>query len=279
MPQATSAGGHVLAEMDIQAIHLRLDSREDLSVSECFRLLFVIRSDSMLSLGGRLYSLDTGSVLILPPGAGASLVYGTHCEYTEISVLTAAEDPLQMKAQLERLARGLSHIRLSAAKTEAFQATLIRLSELRATGRDRGRAAYARLYDLIADLVSETRQAIGPAVFETKGSSRLVREIKAYLDLHFTRHITLGDLANRFYVSPSHLCRVFKEETGRRPFAYINDLRIERAVSLLKAGQRSGSTGDACGYRTDQHFIKEFRARMGTTPGRFRISFLKNKEL
>ena len=81
----------------------------------------------------------------------------------------------------------------------------------------------------------------------------------------------------RFFVSPSHLCRVFKSEIGRRPFAYINDLRIDRAASLLRSGLTMSKVRDICGYHSDQHFIKEFRARMDTTPGRFRLSFLSRK--
>ena len=158
-----------------------------------------------------------------------------------------------------------------------MRAALMRLDELIATGQGTGKAAYARVYDLIVDLVTQSKNAVGIATLETKSTTRLARDIKAYLDLSFTEDITLDGLAARFFVSPSHLCRVFKAEIGRRPFAYINDLRIDRAASLLRSGLAMSQVRDICGYHSDQHFIKEFRARTDTTPGRYRRSFLVRK--
>lgn len=269
--------GFGIDHLSIAGFSMRITSRHVLDVSECFRLLLISRSDSMLSLSGRLYSLDSGSVVILPPRADGAFVYGSQCSYTQIAFCPAANDPLDLSAQLRRLSRGLTHIRLRGTKAESMRAALMRLDELIATGQGTGKAAYARVYDLIVDLVTQSKNAVGIAALEAKPTIRLARDIKAYLDLSFTEDITLDSLAARFFVSPSHLCRVFKAEIGRRPFAYINDLRIDRAASLLRSGLAMSKVRDICGYHSDQHFIKEFRARMDTTPGRFRLSFLSRK--
>lgn len=273
----TGSQGFGLSHLSITGFSLHITSRYALDISECFRLLLIGRSDSMLSLSGRLYSLDSGSVAILPPQAEGTFVYGSQCSYTQIAFCAAANDPLDLSAQLHRLSRGLTHIRLCSTKADAMRASLMRLDELIAIGQGTGKAAYARVYDMIVDLVTESKNAVGIATLETKSTTRLARDIKAYLDLSFTEDITLDSLAARFFVSPSHLCRVFKAEIGRRPFAYINDLRIDRAASLLRSGLAMSQVRDICGYHSDQHFIKEFRARMDTTPGRFRISFLERK--
>ena len=266
-----------LSHLSIAGFSLHITSRHVLDISESFRLLLIGRSDSMLSLSGRLYSLDSGSVAILPPQAEGTFVYGSQCSYTQIAFCAAANDPLDLSAQLHRLSRGLTHIRLRSTKADAMRAALMRLDELIAIGQGTGKAAYARVYDMIVDLVTESKNAVGIATLETKSTTRLARDIKAYLDLSFTEDITLDGLAARFFVSPSHLCRVFKAEIGRRPFAYINDLRIDRAASLLRSGLAVSQVRDICGYHSDQHFIKEFRARTDTTPGRYRLSFSVRK--
>ena len=266
-----------LSHLSIAGFSLHITSRHVLDISECFRLLLIGRSDSMLSVSGRLYSLDSGSVAILPPQAEGTFVYGSQCSYTQIAFYPAANDPLDLSAQLHRLSRGLTHIRLHGTKAESMRAALMRLDELIAISQGTGKAAYARVYDMIVDLVTESKNAVGIAALEAKPTTRLARDIKAYLDLSFTEDITLDGLAARFFVSPSHLCRVFKAEIGRRPFAYINDLRIDRAASLLRSGLAVSQVRDICGYHSDQHFIKEFRARTDTTPGRYRLSFLVRK--
>ena len=273
----TGSQGFGLGHLSITGFSLHITSRYVLDISECFRLLLIGQSDSMLSLSGRLYSLDSGSVAILPPQAEGTFVYGSQCSYTQIAFCAAANDPLDLSAQLHRLSRGLTHIRLRSTKADAMRAALMRLDELIAIGQGTGKAAYARVYDMIVDLVTESKNAVGIATLETKSTTRLARDIKAYLDLSFTEDITLDGLAARFFVSPSHLCRVFKAEIGRRPFAYINDLRIDRAASLLRSGLAVSQVRDICGYHSDQHFIKEFRARTDTTPGRYRLSFLVRK--
>ena len=266
-----------LSHLSIAGFSLHITSRHVLDISECFRLLLIGRSDSMLSVSGRLYSLDSGSVAILPPQAEGTFVYGSQCSYTQIAFYPAANDPLDLSAQLHRLSRGLTHIRLHGTKAESMRAALMRLDELIAISQGTGKAAYARVYDMIVDLVTESKNAVGIAALEAKPTTRLARDIKAYLDLSFTEDITLDGLAARFFVSPSHLCRVFKAEIGRRPFAYINDLRIDRAASLLRSDLAVSQVRDICGYHSDQHFIKEFRARTDTTPGRYRLSFLVRK--
>ena len=274
---APASDGFCLSHLSIAGFSLHITSRHVLDISECFRLLLIGRSDSMLSLSGRLYSLDSGSVAILPPQAEGTFVYGSQCSYTQIAFCAAANDPLDLSAQLHRLSRGLTHIRLRSTKADAMRAALMRLDELITIGQGTGKAAYARVYDMIVDLVTESKNAVGIATLEAKSTTRLARDIKAYLDLSFTEDITLDGLAARFFVSPSHLCRVFKAEIGRRPFAYINDLRIDRAASLLRSGLAVSQVRDICGYHSDQHFIKEFRARTDTTPGRYRLSFLVRK--
>ena len=274
---APALDGFSLSHLSITGFSLHITSRHVLDISECFRLLLIGRSDSMLSVSGRLYSLDSGSVAILPPQAEGTFVYGSQCSYTQIAFYPAANDPLDLSAQLHRLSRGLTHIRLHGTKAESMRAALMRLDELIAISQGTGKAAYARVYDMIVDLVTESKNAVGIAALEAKPTTRLARDIKAYLDLSFTEDITLDGLAARFFVSPSHLCRVFKAEIGRRPFAYINDLRIDRAASLLRSGLAVSQVRDICGYHSDQHFIKEFRARTDTTPGRYRLSFLVRK--
>ena len=46
--------------------------------------------------------------------------------------------------------------------------------------------------------------------------------------------LTLDEVANACFLSKSHFCKIFKEETGRTFKAYLNDIRIERAKDLLK---------------------------------------------
>ena len=114
---APASDGFGLSHLSIAGFSLHITSRHVLDISECFRLLLFGQSDSMLSLSGRLYSLDSGSVAILPPQAEGTFVYGSQCSYIQIAFYPAANDPLDLSAQLQRLSRGLTHIRLRGNKS------------------------------------------------------------------------------------------------------------------------------------------------------------------
>lgn len=247
-----------------------IDGKARLEPSEHLRLLFIVRVDCMLAVPGHLYALSPRSVIVLPAGAEGDLVYGRSCHYIELSLALGEEDPLGLQSQITRLCRGLTHLRFASTKFEALTATLIRLSDLIAMREDLGKAAYARLYDLIVDLVAEGKSAVEETAHEASSGSHLARDVKAYIDLAFTEQLSLKSLASRFYVSEAHLCRAFKSEIGRRPFEYINDLRIKRAADLLQSGHSIRQARDGSGFHTDQHFYKEFKRRMGTAPGKYR---------
>lgn len=54
------------------------------------------------------------------------------------------------------------------------------------------------------------------------------------IDAHLHRNIALSELAQMVDLSPSHLCRAFKQATGRPPHQFQIERRIERAKVLLQ---------------------------------------------
>ena len=91
-----------------------------------------------------------------------------------------------------------------------------------------------------------------------------------YIDAHLHYTVTLGDLSRACGLSPSHLSRLFKKETGLPPTAYIRRRRLAEARSLL-AGGRLGSSAvaNALGFSSQSYFIACFRQEFGITPGEF----------
>src|SRR5699024_2182038 len=60
-----------------------------------------------------------------------------------------------------------------------------------------------------------------------------VSQIVRYINTHFMDYLTLEDVAQRFYTSPSYLSRIFKQATGFTFIEYINNVRIKEAQVLL----------------------------------------------
>lgn len=256
---------------------LRL-SRQDFSVgpeglitgAAELRLLCCTWADCMMALEGHLYALSAGSVIVLPPQAETRLLYGKQAQFWTLSWQGLGQDPLALHSQVARLRRGLQHLRLAEPERTGLFADLSRLSQLLASGQAGSKPAYARLYDLLASLVSEGRAAIQQAAAPTHAGAGLALDLKAYLDLNYTEPHSIGQLAERFFTSPAHLCRAFKAQVGRSIVSYLNDLRVARAAQLLREGRRCAQARGEAGFGSDQHFIQQFKLRMRLTPGRYR---------
>lgn len=98
-----------------------------------------------------------------------------------------------------------------------------------------------------------------------------LQEIKEYLDRHFAEHITLDDLAERFFLNKFYLTRIFKEQFGISINIYITQNRITRAKQLLRFSDLSmEAIGQQCGLSDANYFSRVFKKLEGMTPGEYR---------
>ncbi len=88
-----------------------------------------------------------------------------------------------------------------------------------------------------------------------------------YIKAHLAEPLTVADLAAQVSLSTSAFTRTFRDTTGRSPYQFVKELRLDRARELL-IEQRLGvaDVASAVGYTSTSHFIKEFRGRFGATP-------------
>jgi AraC-like DNA-binding protein len=77
----------------------------------------------------------------------------------------------------------------------------------------------------------------------------------------------LNDVAEATSISPYHLCRIFKAETGSTIHAYLNGLRLRAALIRLQDRSRDlASLAMDLGFSSHSHFTEAFRREFGVTP-------------
>jgi AraC-like DNA-binding protein len=83
------------------------------------------------------------------------------------------------------------------------------------------------------------------------------------------------ELARRVSVSPHHLSRVFKSETGQTISRYRNRLRVRLALERLAAGEPCLARLAAdLGFADQAHLARVFKRELGTTPSLLRDRLL-----
>ncbi|WP_270345466.1 AraC family transcriptional regulator [Enterococcus thailandicus] len=100
-----------------------------------------------------------------------------------------------------------------------------------------------------------------------KRKQYLVNHAIYYLENHHTQEITLEQLADTLYVSPTYLSKVFKESTGMSPINYLIQVRLKHAKELLSNEQLTiREISQAVGYQDAYHFSKLFKKYYGVSP-------------
>lgn len=82
-----------------------------------------------------------------------------------------------------------------------------------------------RIFDAYCNLVIDSH---------TKNYSPVVANAIQYLYNYYELPLSLKTVAKEIHCSEGHLSRIFQKETGKTLGAYLNELRIEQSISLLK---------------------------------------------
>ena len=100
--------------------------------------------------------------------------------------------------------------------------------------------------------------------------SPLINKVVKYIQANFTSDISLEKCAEYVDTSYTHLSREFKKETGMRFVEYLNQLRINKAKSLLiRNDVTMKDIVEQAGFRNYNYFFKVFKESQGITPSEF----------
>ena len=99
----------------------------------------------------------------------------------------------------------------------------------------------------------------------------LIQEVKRILKTEYDKSWTLQKLAKRIGISPYHLHRLFKKNTGISPKQYLNQVRIEQAKLLLLQGEKNNTQiSFLVGFNDPSRFYQIFRQVTGLSPLAFK---------
>lgn len=99
----------------------------------------------------------------------------------------------------------------------------------------------------------------------------LLSKAVSFIRTNYMHKITLDDVAEHIYLSPSYLSRIFKEEMKTSFNSYLNSVRIEKSKILLLSEQLSiVEISELVGFFDQSYFNKVFKKTTGTTPKKFR---------
>ncbi len=101
-----------------------------------------------------------------------------------------------------------------------------------------------------------------------------ITKIINFICNNYNKINSIDDIAEQFYLSKYHLCRMFKEKTGFTLVNYINSVRIQNACEkLLNSNEAVTEIAIECGFNSCAYFCHVFKRSTGYTPNDFRTIY------
>lgn len=121
------------------------------------------------------------------------------------------------------------------------------------------------LYGTVAEVLSAVQSGNeSPTVNVIDLIEKLVKE-------NLSEDISLDYVAQRVYLTPKYLSRMFKEEKGINFTQYVNDCKMEAAEQLLETTDKTlDEIILLVGFNSTNYFIKKFKETHDQTPAQYR---------
>lgn len=222
-----------------QGYRLRQNGRESAV------LIIPLRGRIRFSQGAHVVVADAATPVYIPRGAA----YLNEC-------LEEADSLLFNICDTETVA---SITPLATVEHERALSLFARVCALQARKSAGGEAeTLSLLYRLLSDLYREAPPAREEA---------LLAPALEMIELRYhDPALSLASLAACCHISPAYLGRLFKQTQGKTPFAYLAEVRMERARRLLAERYPVGEVARAVGYGDIYQFSRAFKRCFGRSP-------------
>lgn len=108
---------------------------------------------------------------------------------------------------------------------------------------------------------------------------KIVGEIIDYVMSHDSKELSVSEISEAMFFSPSYIGRLFRKQTNKSLVGFIREKRVEKAAELLSNTTRSIEQIMAdVGYSDKKYFYEQFYKFFGATPGEYRAGGGKSRK-
>lgn len=107
-----------------------------------------------------------------------------------------------------------------------------------------------------------------------------VMRVVQYIKDHYTEKITLADAAVIAHLNQNYFSKLFHEEVGCTFIQFLNYVRVDSSISLLKGEENMRITDIAmqCGFDNLTRYLHNFKKSYGISPTEYRRHFFSLDE-
>lgn len=138
-----------------------------------------------------------------------------------------------------------------------------RMSEVTGNYNEKRILIASYFYNVLCEIY---RASENNSLEESGACANSISEIINYINNNLNENLSLSLLEDRFFISKSHLLRLFKRATGSTVWEYIMVKRINLARTMLHDGETAANAAIACGFNDYSAFYKAYKRKFGVSP-------------
>ena len=102
-----------------------------------------------------------------------------------------------------------------------------------------------------------------------------IQDVLRYVFENISESLDVSDIAHRFAVSRSKIDRDFRDATGYTVHDFIENCRLNQAMSLLREdnGCSVKEIAKRCGFKSETYFFPFFKKKVGVSPSEYKSIF------
>ncbi|GAA0365828.1 response regulator [Alkalibacterium iburiense] len=118
---------------------------------------------------------------------------------------------------------------------------------------------------------SKSAPSVNPKLESSVKENEYITFAKNYVYAHYHENISIKTIANELFIHESYFSTLFNEQVGESFTSFVNEVRIEKAKSLLKySDYQLKDIASKVGFSTPSYFNKVFKQIVGESPSSFR---------
>lgn len=275
-----------LTKKTFAAAHLYNDEKPmKIHIHDCYEIYYSISGGKQFLIDNRFYNFAPGDLFFINQYESHYLSQIDHVTHERIIVSIHPDYLKQMSTPetdlnycfSERNTAFGHRLTLSTEEQKRFLYYVHRFTENTGYGQDvLDQAVFLELMTFLNRIFLERCQTDLRFLNAAQKNQKTVvafhsqiDEILSYINLNLTEELTISGLADHFFLSPSYLCKIFKDSTGTTINKYITARRITKAKSLLSDGCSVTDTCSLCGFHDYSNFLKSFTRAVGISPKKY----------
>lgn len=229
-------------------------------------------------INGNIYSFKKGSLISIEPGVSITVLINEKnntCRYIAISVKKEYMNKIGLKSF------GIEALKFNKFENKYSNYLLDAINNFEHEILVYGNGPSLMLESLEIQLVILLiRNSLSDNIFIDKSNELYddyIKESIVYMHKYYSGNITIDDICREIYLSSSHFKRVFKVKTGKTPYRFLTEIRIEKAKEMLKdKGCAIHEIARLCGFVNQGNMSTIFKKHIGISPSEFRKNHIQN---